>query len=176
MSMSLNMVEMSGDQVSARKIPSRGETVKAGGGKTPAWDRPVSRKFYEGLMVRVGEVLTAVFSDPSPEYFRNVKRMIDYYLNDDLGALPESQILPEARLIFLSLKAEIDQARERSRRAREASRRRGVARGQKDDGRPRESKTQIVGQVGQVGLVGQVRQVGQVGLVGRSGHGRGAFS
>ena len=105
--------------------------------------------------------------------------MIDYYLNDDLGAVPESQILPEARLIFLSLKAEIDQARERSRRAREVSRRRGVARGQKDDGRPRESKTQIVGQVGQVGLVGQVRQVrqvGQVGLVGRSGHGRGAFS
>lgn len=124
---------------------------------------PVSRKFYEGLLGRVDEVIRAVFFDPSPEYFRLARRMIDCYLNDNLHAIPERDIIPEVRLIFLTLKAEIDQARERSLRARLVARRRTATREKRDDGEPRESMVHVI----QSSIVERVGRVGPLGRVGR---------
>lgn len=88
---------------------------------------PVSRKFYLGLMSRVNEILTAIFPDTASDYLRPAKRMIDNYLSDNLHSIPEQEIIPEVRIIFLTLKAEIDRARERSLRARRAARLRKIS-------------------------------------------------
>ncbi|MDE6377254.1 MAG: hypothetical protein K2K72_00750, partial [Duncaniella sp.] len=79
---------------------------------------PVSRKFYNALLVRVDGILSTIFANPSPEYSRLARRMIDSYLRDDLASIPENAIVSEVRIIFLTLKAEIDRAVERSARAR----------------------------------------------------------
>lgn len=123
MSMKLKFAETFGNQTTAKMKSSQKKAGKPG---KATWDLPVSRKFYEGLLSRVDEVIRAVFFDPSPEYFRLARRMINCYLNDNLHAIPERDIIPEVRLIFLTLKAEIDQARERSLRARLVARRRAA--------------------------------------------------
>ncbi|MBD5333238.1 MAG: hypothetical protein HDR97_05830 [Bacteroides sp.] len=88
---------------------------------------PVSRKFYQDLMARLEDIIRAVCPVTYDECLRAARRMVDYYLNDNLDALPKSAIIPEVNIIFLTLKAEIDSARLRSERARQAAlSRRGV--------------------------------------------------
>lgn len=84
-------------------------------------DLPVSRKFYAGLLSRVDEILRAVAPDYLNEFSRQAKRLIDNYLSDNIHSIPDSEISPEVRIIFLTLKAEIDSARQRSIRARQAA-------------------------------------------------------
>ncbi|MBD5271602.1 MAG: hypothetical protein HDS40_05045 [Bacteroides sp.] len=82
---------------------------------------PVSRKFYQDLMARLEDIIKAVCPVTYDECLRAARRMVDYYLNDNLDALPKSAIIPEVNIIFLTLKAEIDSARLRSERARLAA-------------------------------------------------------
>lgn len=91
-------------------------------------DLPVSRKFYNDLMSRLDDILRAVFPLTADEYVRPARRMIDCYLNDNLESIPPSAIIPEVNIIFLTLKAEIDRARQRSARARHAALARKTAR------------------------------------------------
>lgn len=86
--------------------------------KKKSYDLPVSRKFYQDLMSRLDDILREVFGDSAADYLRPAKRMIDCYLNDNLEVIPQTDIIPEVNIIFLSLKAEINRARQRSLRAR----------------------------------------------------------
>lgn len=81
----------------------------------------VSRKFYDNLLTRVDEIIKTVVHDPEPVYFRQIRRLIDNYLNDNLDSIPRSEIYSEIYIIFISLKAEIDRARLRSHKARLAA-------------------------------------------------------
>lgn len=99
---------MTTDKTSKRKISSGS-------------DLPVSRKFYAGLLCRVDEILRAVAPDYLNEFYRQAKRLIDNYLSDNMHSIPDSEISPEVRIIFLTLKADIDRARQRSIRARQAA-------------------------------------------------------
>ena len=95
---------------------------------TPTSSLPVSRKFYNELLSRIDHILQALFNDAAAAYFESAKRMIDSYLADRLEAIPHDDIIPEVHIIFVTLKAEIDRARQRSLRARTAARSRRVAR------------------------------------------------
>ncbi|MBD5252514.1 MAG: hypothetical protein HDS49_05745 [Bacteroides sp.] len=83
---------------------------------------PVSRKFYNTLLSRVDEILLTIFQDSSAEYFTSAKNVIDDYLEGGLQDSGLDDVAPEIRIIFLTLKAEIDRAILRSRRARKAAR------------------------------------------------------
>lgn len=92
--------------------------------KSAADALPVSRKFYDTLMIRVDEIVTAVFGDHAEEFADEARCMIDRYLTGKYDATCEQEATPEIRIIFLTLKTEIDRARQRSLRARAAARRR----------------------------------------------------
>ena len=83
---------------------------------------PVSRKFYNTLLSRVDEILLTIFQDSAAEYFTSAKRVIDDYLKGSLQTSGLDDVAPEIRIIFLTLKAEIDRASLRSRRTRKAAR------------------------------------------------------
>ena len=95
---------------------------------TPTSSLPVSRKFYNELLSRIDHILQALFNDAAAAYFESAKRMIDSYLADRLETIPHDDIIPEVHIIFVTLKAEIDRARQRSLRARTAARTRRAAR------------------------------------------------
>lgn len=92
--------------------------------KKKSYDLPVSRKFYQDLMSRLDDILREVFGDSAADHFRSAKRMIDCYLNNNLEVIPQTDIISEVNIIFLSLKAEINRARQRSLRARKIVRHR----------------------------------------------------
>lgn len=95
---------------------------------TTSTSLPVSRKFYKELMCRVDNILKAIFNDAAPGYLESARRMIDSYLADNHDSKAHGDISPEVNIIFITLKAEIDRARERSLRARQAAQLRREAR------------------------------------------------
>ena len=92
---------------------------------------PVSKKFYARIRERVLSVVGAlgVATDFTDDYCVDVMRLIDRYLAGAMATVtPETCRHDESRVIFLTLRDEIDMAVKRSRRAREsAARRRGDA-------------------------------------------------
>lgn len=99
-------------------------TTKSSSRRLPAKELPVSRKYYKGLISRVDDVIRAVFMEPNSYLFESAYNMIDHYLTHNTLEGFELPPVAELRVIFLTLKAEIDRARERSLRARERARNR----------------------------------------------------
>lgn len=87
---------------------------------------PVSRKFYDALLIRIDRILHDLFHDPAPGYFQQARLLVDNYLNDKPDSHSGQEITPEVRVIFITLKAEIDRARQRSIKARMAARQRAL--------------------------------------------------
>ena len=90
---------------------------------------PVSRKFYVRIRARVAGIVGRLQDMLPPECAASVMDAIDTYLSGaEIDRCLSGRDRHESRLIFLSLKDEIDVAVERSRRARERARRRVAAR------------------------------------------------
>lgn len=81
---------------------------------------PVSRKFYKSLEARVAEIVEAIRGYRDDEWIEFVMSMInDYLLGAEKAFYVSGRASVECEVICLTLKAEIDKAVERSRRARE---------------------------------------------------------
>lgn len=81
---------------------------------------PVSRKFYDGIIGRIGESLASL-SGGSKACADSVRALVDGYMAD--GKMPGPEICDIERLAFMLLRPEIDKAMARSAAARRRSRR-----------------------------------------------------
>ena len=97
---------------------------------------PVSRKFLARIRSRVSDVLVSL-GKTDTDFIEHIMATIHAYLD---GTLPDLPTATDDRycchLIFLTLRAEIDAAVLRSRRARESARRRAEIRRQSADVTP----------------------------------------
>lgn len=89
---------------------------------------PVSRKFYLSLSCRVSDIVKALSPEAPEDMQTRIMLFVDCYLNGgDPDTDCQAQFHSRCRIVFLSLKAEIDRAIARSREARKRAKRRQVA-------------------------------------------------
>ncbi|MDE6378621.1 MAG: hypothetical protein K2K72_07745, partial [Duncaniella sp.] len=91
----------------------------------PLAELPVSRKYYKSLEAHLVEIVEAIRGYRDDEWIEFVMSMIDAYLRgSEQEFYVSGRASVECEVICLTLKAEIDRAVERSRRARERAARR----------------------------------------------------
>ena len=88
--------------------------------KSNAWDRPVSRKYYENLKQRINEIVTLVCGHENIVWVDEIIEYVDACLatpGDDFRIDSRHRNI-ECEVIFYALRNDIYRAVERSRRAR----------------------------------------------------------
>ncbi len=83
---------------------------------------PVSRKFYESLVLRVDEIARTFPMKNADDFKAHTMQFIDCYLaGGDPDKDCEAQFHNFSRIVFISLKDELDRAKRRSKLARKRS-------------------------------------------------------
>ena len=83
------------------------------------WDKAVSRKYYEELTLRVEEIAAAVCPRDPHRLADEVMEYVGRFLCDpSAGFEPDASFSRESDIVFMTLRADIERAVERSRQAK----------------------------------------------------------